>query len=180
MNLNMKTENIIFITFLIILMTGCIHTNENFSNNAFSFTKSISVLGKSDAVFDTITGNIKPWWDHTFSDNPYKLYIEPYPGGGFYELFDDQHNGIRHAVVTAADKGKLLRLEGPLGMAGNAIHLVSTIKLSNQGSDSTIITIQVNAAGKIEKEWPLLIEKVWIHFIEERLKPYLEGELTSQ
>ena len=35
-------------------------------------------------------------------------YIEPRPGGGFIEIFDDEGNGVLHATVIYADRGKLL------------------------------------------------------------------------
>ncbi len=49
------------------------------------------------------------WWDHSFAENPEKLFIEARPGGGFYEIFDTQGNGARHATVIYAERGKMLR-----------------------------------------------------------------------
>ena len=68
------------------------------STGSFEFELEIQVPGSPGAVFDLFTGDISPWWDHSFKQKPKKLYIEPKPGGGFYEIFDDEGNGV--AVVA--------------------------------------------------------------------------------
>jgi hypothetical protein len=130
--------------------------------------------GTSNKVYDHLTGDISAWWDHTFSNNPSKLYIEAKPGGGFYEIFDESGDGVRHAVVTGAHRGKMLRMEGPLGLAGHALTLVTTYHLSEQ-NDSTILKVEVHGSGEFNKEWPEVIENVWNHFIIEQFKPYYEN-----
>jgi uncharacterized protein YndB with AHSA1/START domain len=40
------------------------------------------IAGTPEEVFDLATGDIRPWWDHTFSPTPLRLYIELRPGGG--------------------------------------------------------------------------------------------------
>ena len=72
-------------------------------------------------VFDHLTGDISAWWDHSFSPNPYHLYIEARPGGGFYEIFDNAGDGAIHATVILAKRGEMFRMEGPLGLSGQAL-----------------------------------------------------------
>ena len=138
----------------------------------FEITHDLVVAGTPTQVFDMITGDLKPWWDHTFSDHPKALYIEPWPGGGFYEIFDNAGNGVRHAVVTWAERGRRLRFEGPLGLAGNGVVFVSTYDLAAQGADSTAIHFKASLAGKVEKGWAEGVDGVWSHFLFERLKPF--------
>ena len=138
----------------------------------FVITHDLAVAGTPTQVFDMITGDLKPWWDHTFSEHPKALFIEPWPGGGFYEIFDDKGNGVRHAVVTWADRGRRLRFEGPLGLSGNAVTFVSTYDLSARGADSTAIHFTASVAGKVEKGWAEGVDQVWDHFLVERLLPY--------
>src|SRR5579863_5216186 len=76
--------------------------------------------------YDAATGDIGGWWDHHFSEHPKRLYIEAKPGGGFYEIFDDSGNGVQHAIVIYAERGKRLRITGPLGFSGNALDAVIT------------------------------------------------------
>lgn len=141
---------------------------------AFAFDVSLKLPGTPDEIFGAITGDISGWWDHSFSEKPAKFYIEPVVGGGFYEYFDDKGNGVRHAVVTFVDRPRALRMEGPLGLAGNAFQGVYTYKFEPAGTDSTTLTLQVQAAGHIEPGWDSVVEKVWRHFLFERFQPYIE------
>ena len=29
-----------------------------------------------EEIYDAFTGDVKPWWDHTFSESPARLYNE--------------------------------------------------------------------------------------------------------
>lgn len=161
---------------LLLFLLSCQNKTKDNSQkhlNHFSFTVETTLPGTSNAIYDHLTGDISPWWDHTFSGNPHKLYIEAKPGGGFYEIFDESGDGVRHAVVTAAHRGKLLRMEGPLGLAGHALTLVSTYHLT-EVNDSTTLKVEVHGAGEFKEEWPQVIENVWQHFIIEQFKPYWE------
>ena len=144
----------------------------------FAFEKTVRLPGTPEAVYDLATGDISGWWDHTFSEKPARLFIEPRPGGGFYEIFDDSGDGVLHGTVIYAQRGKLLRFTGPLGLSGNAIDLVCTYKFEPIGADSTQLTLNVHAAGESEKAWPGVVEQIWTHFLVERFKPFVEGRLS--
>ncbi|MCK5484501.1 MAG: SRPBCC domain-containing protein [Gemmatimonadetes bacterium] len=150
---------------------------EAIETGGFTFTFERTVPGTPRVTFDALTGDISGWWDHTFSGNPYRLYIEPRPGGGFYELFNESGDGVRHAVVTAAERGALLRFEGPLGLAGHALHMVATYELAEVGLEgtSTNLKVTVHAAGEMQDGWAKTVEDVWHHFIDERFVPYMEA-----
>ena len=141
---------------------------------AFSFSLTADVKGTPIAVFDAATGDISAWWDHTMSGDPLKLYVEPRPGGAFMEVFNEAGDGVRHAVVTGAERGKLLRYEGPLGLAGFALHMVTTWTFEPADEGRTQVTVSVHGAGEVQEGWPEVIEKTWRHFLVDRLKPYLE------
>lgn len=143
--------------------------------SAFSFEQTIRLPGTPDEIFGAITGDIGGWWDHSFSEHPKKFYLEPKVGGCFCEVFDDAGNGVRHAVVTYVDRPKLLRFEGPLGLAGNAVQLVFTYKFEPIWGDSTKLTLQAQGSGHIEPGWPDVVFKAWNHFLVERFKPYVEA-----
>ncbi len=140
----------------------------------FSFTQQLRLPGAPEIIYDAISGDISGWWDHSFSETPYKMYIEAKPGGGFYEIFDESGDGVLHATVTAAQRGKLLRFVGPLGLAGHAVELVNTYTFEPVGRDSTLLKLKVHAAGEMAPEWPQVVEKVWHHFLFEQFKPYVE------
>jgi hypothetical protein len=141
----------------------------------FSFSHELVLPGAPEVIYDAATGDISGWWDHSFSGSPYKLYIEAKPGGGFYEIFNESGDGVLHATVTAAERGKLLRFVGPLGLAGNAIDVVCTYTFAPVGEDSTKFFLDVHAAGELHPEWPALVERVWLHFMDDQFKPYIEN-----
>jgi hypothetical protein len=145
---------------------------------AFAFEQELVVPGTPEAAYDVMTGDVSGWWDHTFSESPERLVLEAKPGGGFYEAWAPGQ-GALHATVIYADRGKLLRFDGPLGLSGKALQMVHTIHFQPVG-DSTRIALEVHAVGELEDGWAEAVESVWRHFLVERFKSYVEaggGEL---
>lgn len=120
---------------------------------AFVIERSVVLPASPDSVWAVVTGDI---------------------GGCFCEIFDPSGDGVRHAVVTYADRGERLRFEGPLGFMGNALHLVTTYTLEARG-DSTRLAVEIHGAGEVRDGWPEAISRVWRHFLEDRLAPYVAG-----
>lgn len=145
------------------------------SYDVFSFDKQVTLPGTPEEIFDAATGDISGWWDHHMSENPKEFFIEPVPGGGFWEIFDEEGNGVLHASVIYADRGKILRFDGPLGLSGKAIQIVTTYEFEPVGADSTLFKVSVHASGEVEEGIPGLVEGVWEHFIFEQFKPYIEA-----
>lgn len=144
---------------------------ERLTAGAFAFADSITVPGTPTEVFDAITGDLRPWWDHSHSGNPVALYLEPKVGGCFCEVMDSAGNAARHAVVTYAHRGRMLRFEGPLGFTGHAINFANTYEFTPQG-DSTKLVLRVRGAGEMQDAWPGIVRQVWRHFIVERFQPW--------
>lgn len=171
-------ERSLILLFVLMILSPCIIAQEELPGSrygVFSFEKELTLPGSPEVIFDAATGDISGWWDHSVSGNPMEFFIEPFPGGGFWEIFDEDGNGILHATVIAADRGKLLRFDGPLGLAGTAIQLVTTYTFEPvAGSDSTLMKISVHASGEINDATAGIVERVWDHFIFERFKPYIE------
>ena len=71
----------------------------------FAIEHKLALPGKPEAIYDAMTGDISGWWDHSFCKNPKKFYIEPKPGGGFWEIFDDSGDDVLHATVIFAERG---------------------------------------------------------------------------
>jgi hypothetical protein len=162
--------------FIILLFsaTSLFSQDESKPNyDTFSFDKEVTLPGTPEIIFDAVTGDISGWWDHSMSENPKEFFIEPFPGGGFFEIFDDEGNGVLHATVIYADRGKLLRFDGPLGLSGKAIQIVTTYKFEPVGADSTLFKVSVHAAGEVDEGIPAIVESVWEHFIFDQLQPYI-------
>ena len=150
------------------------------TTGAYAIDFDVLIAGKPGSVYDGLTGDISGWWDHTFSVKPSKLYLEPKPGGGFYEIFNEKGEGAKHATVTYAERGKMIRFEGALGLAGRALVAVTTYKLEAAGADSTKLGLSVHMAGEIDEKTAQAVETVWRHFLVERFKPYFEGKKVHQ
>jgi hypothetical protein len=167
----------LFIAFIVIAFTS-------FSSDAqetkakydvFSFGQQLTLPGTTIQIYDAITGDISGWWDHTFSEKPYKLYIDAIPGGGFCEIFNAGGDGVKHATVIYSDRGKMLRFDGPMGFSGKAIQMVTTYEFTAAGADSTTLKLSVHGAGEMDEGTPALVESVWHHFLFEQFKPYIES-----
>lgn len=143
--------------------------------DVFSFEMQANLPGTTTQIYDAMTGDVSGWWDHSFSEKPYKLYIDAIPGGGFYEIFNAGGDGVKHATVIYSDRGKMLRMDGPLGLSGKAVQMVTTYEFTAAGSDSTTVKLSVHAAGEVGEGIPALVESVWRHFLFDRFKPYVEG-----
>jgi uncharacterized protein YndB with AHSA1/START domain len=145
------------------------------ATGAFAVEHELVLPGAPETIYDAITGDISEWWDHSFSESPKKFYIEAEPGGGFWEVFDDSGDGVLHATVIFAQRGKLLRFEGPLGLSGKAIQMVHTYEFSHAGTDSTRLIVTVRASGEMEEGLAGKVDEVWWHFLVGRFKPYVES-----
>lgn len=160
-------------------VTGARAEVKELTVGGFEFSNTIIVPGSPEAVFDLFTGDILPWWDHHFVENPKKLYIEPKPGGGFYEIFDDAGNGALHATVIYAVRGRTLRMVGPLGLSGHPLDLVCNLEFKAMEKGGTSVNLTVRAAGEMQEGWGGVIEEVWKHFLVEQFKPYAEAKLKG-
>ncbi len=148
---------------------------EPLATGGFGFSESMLLPVEPDLAYDYMTGDISGWWDHSFSDKPLRLYIDARPGGGFYEIFDEQGNGAQHAVVIFAQRGKRLTLRGPLGLSGNALDMVFSFEFKPDAAGTRIV-MQARAAGQLEAGWSESVAKVWRHFLIDRLLPYVERD----
>jgi hypothetical protein len=141
---------------------------------AWTITHKVTLPGSPERAYDAATGDLSPWWDHTFKPGPSRLVLEPWVGGGFHEIWNDQGEGVKHATVTWAERGKRLRFEGPLGLAGEGILLVTTWDFAAKG-DSTELACTANLAGSVPPGFEKAVDQVWVHFLSARLKPYVES-----
>jgi hypothetical protein len=166
-------KNALFVLLFLVPFRGSGTIQEDNVSRTFSFALDFTYPGDPVFIYDHLTGEISAWWDHSFSEKPYRLFIEARPGGGFYEIFNENGDGARHATVIYAERGKMLRMEGPLGLSGQAIILVCTYSLEPAGRDSTQLTLHVSGAGDFSRETPGIVQQVWKHFLWEQFNPYI-------
>lgn len=140
----------------------------------FELTYELVLPGSPEVVFDAMTGDISDWWDHSISGDPRSLVLEPTPGGRFLEVFDEAGNGAVFARVLGVDRGKRIVFSGPFGFIGEPLELTTTYDYEAAG-DSTRVKVKVVGAGRLEPEWPALIDGAWKHFLFERLQPHVKA-----
>src|SRR5579863_4311411 len=131
---------------------------------AFQVQQELVLPAAPEAVYDAMTGDISGWCDHSFSEHPKRLFIEPKPGGGFWEIFDDAGNGVLHATVIYADRGKTLRFTGPLGFSGQAVTFVTAFEFLPDPA-GTKLRLTCNVAGQISDGEDKTVDAVWHHFL---------------
>lgn len=141
---------------------------------AFQVQQEVILPASPVEVYEAVTGDVSGWWDHSMSEHPKRLYVEAKPGGGFWEIFNDAGDGVLHATVIYADRGKRLRFVGPLGLSGQAVQLVTTYDFLPDPA-GTKLRVTCNVSGQIQDGEDKLIDSVWHHFLYERLKPYIES-----
>ena len=98
-------------------------------------------------VWTALTDGIGEWWDHSFTDKPYAIVLEPVIGGRFYEQFDESGAGALYATVTYIEPYRVLRTSGSMGRPG-ARQYVKTYRLEADG-DRTIVRTNASMLGDI-------------------------------
>jgi uncharacterized protein YndB with AHSA1/START domain len=173
-----KIKTVILPIALVVFVLGapCALRSEtkDLKTGAFQVQFDVLLQASPEAVYDAVTGDISGWWDHSFSEHPKKLYIEAKPGGGFWEIFDDSGDGVLHATVIYAQRGKKLRFTGPLGFSGQAVNFVTTYDFLPDAA-GTKLRLTCNVSGQVEEGEDKAVDAVWHHFLVERLKPYIDS-----
>lgn len=139
-------------------------------------SQTIEIDAPRDAVWQAATGDVSMWWDHTFKADRVELVIEPVFGGRFYERFrEGEDSGALHADVIYVDAPAQLRMHGPLGLSGRSYDLVIDWVLDETEAGTTAFTVNLSMHGEIDEGLATVVHGVWTHFIETRLKTYMES-----
>ena len=143
-----------------------------FAVRGVTLEKELTVPVPPEEAWNLFTGDVSGWWDHSFSEKPYRMVIDRKPGGGFWELFDAEGHGVKHAEIQWAEPGKVLKMRGPLGFSGKAVDLMHTFVFTPEGG-GTRITLTLNALGQIDDDAVAALDRVWEHFLVERYREYV-------
>ena len=148
---------------------------EAFEPQGFTSSFTVEIDAPPAVVFEAATGDISPWWDHSFALDPAELVIEPRFGGRFYErLREGSDDGALHATVIYVDAPTSLRLHGPLGLSGRSVDLVASWTL-NAVPEGTEFQVDLAMSGQMDAELAGIVLATWQHFIGGRLKPWIEA-----
>lgn len=149
----------------------------------FRFDLQVEVPAPPAQAYAMFTAEIGRWWDHHYApEEPVALLLEPTPGGAFYEVIDRRGAAAEHARVITAIPGELLRFVGPMGLAGEAVEMVHTLRFAAmEGDDAgrTRVSLEVRGLGDIDSDGARMVEAVWAHFLDEAYRPYVEGRAAE-
>lgn len=145
----------------------------------FTFEMGVDLVGTPEQAWAHFTGDISPWWDHTFSPEPEHLILDARVGGSFYEAFDKVGNGAEHAKVIYAERPKMIRMDGPLGLSGLAVHVIYELRFSERQGGGSRIDLRVQGMGSVDDKLVETVEAVWTHFLVEQFEPYLRAQVEN-
>jgi len=117
---------------------------------AVEIEAQISIDASVETVWSALTEGVGRWWDHSFTEKPYAIVLEPRIGGRFYEQFDESGAGALYATVTYVEPPRILRTSGSMGMPG-ARQYVKTYQLEADG-ERTVVRTTASTLGDIEPE----------------------------
>lgn len=157
---------------------------EPFEPQGFSTRFTVEIDAPVSEVFDAATGDVTGWWDHSYWPDPAEMVIEPRFDGRFYERFEPgSDDGMLHARVIFVQAPNQLRLHGPLGLSGRAFDMVTSWTLAEMQTETgsaTRFTVDLRMAGEVDAEVAGAVRSVWLHFIDGRLKPWVEAGCHRQ
>ena len=139
--------------------------------NSFSVEQEIFIKKTPKDVFEGMTNDVSSWWDHSFTETPKAIILEPKLGGRFYEDFGNG-NGVIYCTVTHFIKNKKITLQGPMGMQG-AVFVNINFELDEKDG-STILKLSHQAFVEISDYKKKNYSKGWIELLEGRLKKIVE------
>ena len=127
----------------------------------FEVRQTMSVDAPIDRVWTTVTVPAR-WWskDHTYSDDPANLSLEPRPGGCFCEKLPNG-GGVEHLHVVYAQPPQMIRMTGALGpLQAEAADGTLAIVLKADGAKATTVTMTYVAGGYVRAGADTLAPKV--------------------
>jgi uncharacterized protein YndB with AHSA1/START domain len=113
--------------------------------------QEIQIKASPQQVFSALTADVASWWEHV-TYNPKgkpELFIEPAVGGRFFERSGDDSR--LYAIVTRYEPGKILVLQGPMGMPGCVFGTLSFGLRSDDGALTTLL-LEHTFMGRVEPE----------------------------
>jgi len=141
----------------------------------FSHALKVKIAAPPEKVWNAIVEGIDHWWTKRYTENPGGMRFEAFPGGRFWENFDDKGNGFVAAIVTWVEKPKRLEYRGHMGMRG-AVAGVINMELEESNGD-TILKVTYDAIGEISDEVMDGYRKGWSELCEQNLKNFVEKGL---
>ncbi len=140
--------------------------------NEFKIEQEITIGADTKTVFDHLTNDVSQWWDHSFSESPKSITLEPKVGGKFWEDFGDG-NGALYCTIMQIEQNRKIVMQGPMGMPGAVLGSI-TFELSGEDNQTTL-RLSHRAFGDVTDEHKQKYSKGWVALLEGRLKTLVEN-----
>jgi DNA-binding transcriptional ArsR family regulator/uncharacterized protein YndB with AHSA1/START domain len=140
--------------------------------NVIEIEQEVPVGAGPETVFEALTSRIGEWWDHTFSDAPKGVRLEPRVGGRFFEEYADEEGGVLYGTVTHIKRGSHLTITGPMGMTNAVLGVIRFDLEPREGY--TLVKLSHQAIGDVREETRQSYTSGWKAILEKRLKPFAE------
>lgn len=134
--------------------------------------QNVSLQATPDRVFQALTDDINAWWSYRITSDSH-VYLEPHVGGRFYEAFN-KGGGALYALVTYLKPGEEIRLNGSMGLDGEAVGNLIYITLQSQEPDATRLQLTHRFLGKVAVVTVDTFKRSWEDLLTQHLKSFVE------
>jgi uncharacterized protein YndB with AHSA1/START domain len=115
--------------------------------SGFTLEWQVFIAATPERVWQALTKEVHSWWEHSFSEKPVFIGMEPVIGGRFFEQFDTAGHGALYATVIYSDPPRMLRYTGNMGMRGA---VVNTSTYALEGRDGgTLLHKRMEVLGDV-------------------------------
>jgi uncharacterized protein YndB with AHSA1/START domain len=134
--------------------------------------QEVVIAAEPERVFEAMTDGVNSWWAHGYQSPQSTVHLEPYAGGRFYEDFGPERGSAFYATVTYWDRGKKLRLMGPMGMSGPVVGTM-TFDLEPEAG-GTRVKLSHQIMGAVDEETRQGYTSGWQELLGDHLRRFVE------
>ena len=134
--------------------------------------QEVVIAAEPERVFEAMTDGVNSWWAHGYESPRSTVHLEPQAGGRFYEDFGPGRGSAYFATVTYCDRGKKLRLMGPMGMSGPVVGTMNFDLEPEAGGTRVKLSHQI--MGAVDEETRQGYTSGWRELLGVHLRRFVE------
>ncbi len=134
-----------------------------------------AIAAPPERIFVALTEELDAWWGSSYlTAGADAMVIEPWVGGRMYETFGDR-GGALWAWVTAVERDRLLRLDGPMGLPQPVSGSANiTIRADETRPGGSIVGATHRALGRLFPGMSASHRQGWTDLLDVRLRAWVE------
>ena len=126
---------------------------------AFQFIQELKIDAPPNRVWDSLL-NVGGWFKFDTNAPSFGRKLELHPGGRFFNEMPDGSMAL-HAIVTYVEPGKLLRLNGQMGMTHVPVNSVFIFELNDRKGGGTLLRFCQRSFGYMDKDVAKRMKSGW-------------------